>query len=786
MVKQSSVAIEKSIQINSLKQQIIDKDHLVFEGEVEVLFDKKFHIWADRVEVDYTKKVLRAFCNVSCAIKVETKDFLLLAQSFELDLQSRVGSAKKIKIHTADGYFSARYAEKIGDYEWYLHHVSYTACDADNAHWQITAREASVCAGCFIKVNWVFFKIGPIPVFVLPKMIIPLQTGFSSEKKGAASGFMIPKFYFDYDSGFGFKQEYYHHFGDRCDTTLGVEWREQKGIALFDEFRWVRAPGSYTQAKAYYALARHDFKESQGKILPAIRNRYWVSGKDFFSYDLFGAQGNNLIKLDFGTDKRIGYQFFELLEQVDDSFYNALINRLLWPKCLLQLKVDDMQTSRKRFSALSEDDLQRKGLSLECLDQNMITTKKPFNVKELENRVSVALAPAISLHSAYHVWANKLFYRQDFFFDQILYREQELVKTYCDSFLIDEDQSIPLKKAQIMRFDYRGALESSTRFYGNTFTGGIYPTMQGRSLIQENQYLYRNVYESRLFARGASRLFLTYGAEWSLPEVAFSDYVYDYLYSLQPLVRWDYVPLFKQQHWYFMDERDFIFPKNQIEASLTQHFMKGSSQIEFSVSQGYEFNKSEDILPLRRSLGPQHFLPIQVRAQVNNSLFQGTLQQEYDVKNAQLLNTEIITGISVHKVHFNMGYLFQPPSIQRTRELFSNVSHFVLVDFMVPVGKSSTIQYAGQFYVEKGHRFMELANVKPLLHTLRFEYTGHCCGFYVGYEEKKYREFGHDKHERAIVFSLRLNSLGSLAKRFKRPQVMDNSKINDEGLYGLS
>ncbi len=761
--KKQNIHIEKCIQISSIQQKIIDKNHIIFEGEVEVWIDKKMHILADSVEVDHKERSLYAFCNESCAVTIETKDFLIVVNNFRLNLESRVGSAEEVRIHTSDGYISARRAEKIGDYEWFMHDVCYTACDAHNPHWQITARKASVFGGCFIKMNWLLFKIGRVPIFALPKMVIPFQTLFRAGKRVDSSGFLIPKFYFDYENGFGFKQEYYQSLGSRCDTTIGFDWHEHKGIAFFDEFRWVRSPGSYTLSNAYYALARHNFKEKEGKLLSVTKHRYWISGKDFCNYSIFKVPVQNLVRVDFGTDKRIGYQFFDSFEHIDDTFYNSWITRLCGQRNLVELKADETQTRRKRFSPLGCDD-----------------------IKELENRVSTFQAPAFSWHSPYYVCGNLVLYRHDLFFDHMLYREMEIEKNYVKSLLVDEKSSIPFNKAQVVRLDYRGALETSLQWHGNTITGGIYPIMQMRSLLPDDCYLHERVYEKRLFAQGAGRCLLTCAAEWSLPELVINSIRHDYSYSMLPTVRWDYVPFFDQRHWFFMDDRDRIFAQHQIEASLAQYWLKKETIFGLSLTQAYEFNKNDVILPIRRSLSNNHLLPLEVRAEVQHNFFRGSAQQEFDLQDGRLVSAEFTGGITFNRVNCNVGYLFQPRLLQQKREFLSNISHFIVLDCVVPIGKSATIQYAGQFYVEKGSRFMNLSGIKPLLHTVRFEYSGHCYGFYLGYEEKKYREFGHDKHERAIVFSLRLNTLGSFAKRFKRPHIMDCSKINDEDLYGLS
>jgi lipopolysaccharide assembly outer membrane protein LptD (OstA) len=73
----------------------------------------------------------------------------------------------------------------------------YTPCDAYHAHWNLSADSAEVRGGYFIKACNIVFKIGGIPVFFTSHaMVFPIQ-GRSK------SGFLIPRFYFDYVYGFG-------------------------------------------------------------------------------------------------------------------------------------------------------------------------------------------------------------------------------------------------------------------------------------------------------------------------------------------------------------------------------------------------------------------------------------------------------------------------------------------------------------------------------------------------------------------------------------------------------
>ena len=69
-----------------------------------------------------------------------------------------------------------------------------------------------------------------------------------------------------------------------------------------------------------------------------------------------------------------------------------------------------------------------------------------------------------------------------------------------------------------------------------------------------------------------------------------------------------------------------------------------------------------------------------------------------------------------------------------------------------------------------------IRNIKPLLHRVRLAYDGHCWGFYVGFEEKRYREYGNNKSERYFVFSFRLDSIGSFAQRIKQPAMLERGR----------
>jgi len=751
------VSDTKNLQIKSIKQTVTSKNIIVFEGDVEVLIDHAMHIWADRVTVNRALRTLVVEKVSSGAIKIENQDFLILADTLELDLTNKTGHANNIRFHVKEGYISAGRAEKVGKNKWSLHHMTYTACAKDKPHWQIAARKAMVYGGYFIRVSGVLFKINKIPVFAVPKMAFPIQ-GRSK------SGFLVPKIYLDYDSGFGFKEEYYWYLGQKCDTTLGVDWRRKKGVVFSDEFRWARSVGNYTFINSNYAIMRNTFMHRDEKILRATDQRYWISGKDFRSYDdvLLNGKVNCLARIDFGTDKNIGYQFFNSINDIDNTFYNSFIVRTIWPKTsdLMELRFDYTKLSRRRYSYVKEPDQEER------------------YVKELDNSVFVSQVPHFESNSAYRIFKNNFFYRHDMFVDQIDYRESEHERLYSQQdahlLLARDAQTVPLSFANLVRFNYRATCEEAFSFYRNYLRFFLCPNIQVRSSLIKDQVLRKNAFEQKLFARGGGRFFVHGGVHWALPEQAtlWCFKKHSIMNYFQPVLSWDYIPKFDQSHWYHMDKWDRVYPKNQLELSVRNNFVWDNMSFDINISQAYDFYDQKDLFPLQRSVHKNtHLLPIHVTCELERPEFNILLDQEYDIADKRLLHSRITTGFSVGNLKFDMGYLFQHRKMQQVRELLSNTSHFILLDVSVPLGKNLTVRYDGQFYSETGRHFLELSNLKPLLHRVYCEYNGHCWGCYLGYEEKRYRELGNDKHERAIVFSLRLDSLGSFAKKFKRPTI---------------
>lgn len=763
----------KVLRISSLKQNVLDENKITFEGEVEALIDQKLHLCADRVDFDREKQHVVARMQDRGPVKLETNDFIILADYIFLDLEKKTGKAENIRIHVDEGYFAAQHAERVDESTWRLEKLIYTACDEPNPHWKFHADRAVVHGNYFVNLKNTVFKIGGVPVLYVPSFVCPIQ-GKSK------SGFLIPKFSWDYRWGAGINLQYYKYLGQHIDTTLGMDWKSRLGVVFSDEFRWARSLDSYTQALGQFAIANNAYALRSDKLVEVTDKRYCVQGKDFGNLGhFFGKSLRSLMRADFGTDKRICYHFFNNTDDVDDTFSNSVILRAHSKQTLLEVRGDNDKTSRKSFYDVSEDEFNfvKKLTADSALTKQRHDNKKHESVefvvkKELDDKLNVTKLPHVEWGIANKIFKEILFYRHDVFFDQVWYRQSQTERLYVNTQLIKQNRVMPLEKGEVFRLGYKGLLQTNFNLKENNIKLFAEPQLQYRSDVLNDIITKRNVIEGNFLGNGAYRIFSKFGAEWALPEGAEYNEDFSCSYFIQPVLKWNYLPKFYQDNWYYIDFWDRAYPTNELAFSLRNNGNWHDFQIDLDIEQGVDFYDQNDIFCMRRGVSNGHLSPFNYNLSFGYDVFKIWMEQDIQFEKCKLLQSQLGVGVLKNKLGISASYLFQNHYLQQAREELTNIPHFVLLNISLPLGKRTTLLYDGQFYDEDNKNFANLGKIKPLIHRIKLDFTGHCWGCYVGFEQKKYKEYGNNRTENAIVFALRLDSLGSIAKKFRPPQIL--------------
>lgn len=771
LVWQSAIAEGKQDRVLSIKSEkqtffnTKDGQEAYFEGLVDAQIGAHLHVWADTIQTFKNGHELLARSSFKAPVVIQDNNLLIFADEFRVNVDTKTGAAKNIRIHAGDGFIRASSAEKISELDWRMEQVEYTACDRNKPDWSIDAAKAVFRKGAFLRATNVSFNICSQWVFGVPQFVVPVQFG-SGAKKGSKSGFLLPRFLIDYDYGFGIKQDYYNTISDNADTTLSIDWRSKKGLVLSDEFRWYRSAESYTDLKGHYAIVHDRYVDDGTVISKATSHGYWVKGKSFHQYkDLaFGIDGASLARTDFGTDKRIEYHFFNNTDEVDDSFCNTLELRAQNHFGQVAIAGINNRVYRNSFVPLDQQHLSA------LLHTMQLGVDQPVPVirKDIEDRAHVSYFPHISMGSTFSAFAKKFQYRQDLFCDYILYHQQEVERIFVDDTFLEQQEPLPYKKTDFFRCTYAPHLKSYIRLPFGSLTPFVKPRVQ---LVARQKYpmvSHKNELAGEVFAYGGYRAYLMSGAEYAFPlSYRYLQHSGAFLFA-QPTVTWTHVPRLFQDHWYYVDRWDHAYATNNVLGKLNISVNKDDWSADLLVGQGYDFEQNNERFFIDRSLKQKYLMPFQYDATLSGKGFSLGVSQEYDWPDFQLLQSQLTARLTIEKIKIGISYLFQKPQMLEERRYLSTIPHLLHLRIGVPLSKYASLFYEGQYYAPQRSSLFFLDGIKPLIHRVRFEYDGHCWGFFVGFEEKKFKECGIQRNERAIVFSLRLDSLGSFAKKLKR------------------
>jgi hypothetical protein len=333
---------------------------------------------------------------------------------------------------------------------------------------------------------------------------------------------------------------------------------------------------------------------------------------------------------------------------------------------------------------------------------------------------------------------------------------------------VQRAESNPLLNEGTVRLYYEGDLETLIKWGDHRIRFNVQPNAQFRSQRKNDNQLARwPALETAVSIEGAARLFVKTSAEWALPEYWFHTADFGYQHYMQGVLRWDFVPKFQQDHWFHADEWDREFAKNAVEATLRNNWYINSVSADLSLGIAYEFYPRGDTFPLFRTVSHQHLLPFTIAFGFDWHNIHVDARQSYDVDRGTLVESLFNVVWSVRDFSMYVGLVYQHPRLQRLREVFSDIPSFFLWGAEAPLGKRFKFFYASEFYSDLGSPLGLLKHPKLLVHRFRFDYTGHCWGFAVGYEEKKNRQQGEMRIERSVLFSVKFDSFGSFSKRFK-------------------
>jgi len=223
----------------------------------------------------------------------------------------------------------------------------FTACDCGESapSWEIRAARADIRPGERAWLTWPVLYLKGIPVFLLPVAYLPL-----SERR---TGFLFPQINYSGRDGFVLSESLFVTLGDSADTTLTLDWFEERGFRERLEFR--AAPGRRSRVEARFSYLEDEKDEFDHRASGELNA--WIRGS---------SGGSLRAALRVYSDSDINRDFMsEMAGRAADEAPSAVVLEQLWPHAALWLDAVYHQDLRLAdvdlFSSKAHDTIQRLG-----------------------------------------------------------------------------------------------------------------------------------------------------------------------------------------------------------------------------------------------------------------------------------------------------------------------------------------------------------------------------------------------------------------------------------------
>ena len=242
------------------------------EGHVQVIFNNQ-HLKCDKAKINLRSKVIDAVGDVVAV----TPSATMGGTRILMDYETETGLIYDGYVQSGNVIFEGTLIQKTGDKEYIADNANYTSCTTCPEAWSFSGKRIRAELGGYAYIKNSLLRIGSVPVFWLPYLVVPL-------KSNRQSGVVNPSFESTSNGGLAISQGYFWAISRSSDATFwfkNYELRGRKGIA---EYRYVLAPQSGGALNAEFMRDRVFSGSSRYKLFQNPENQGGVVDRWFLRY----------------------------------------------------------------------------------------------------------------------------------------------------------------------------------------------------------------------------------------------------------------------------------------------------------------------------------------------------------------------------------------------------------------------------------------------------------------------------------------------------------------------
>jgi LPS-assembly protein len=210
----------------------LEKKTVLLKGNVQVVFQGQ-HLSCDQAQLDMKKEQITAEGHVILSnerVHVE-------GDRLVFNYKQNTGLIYNGFVQSGQVVFEGDVVEKVGEDHYLANNAFYTACETCPPGWSFSGRKIDAQLGGYARIQRPVFRIGGVPILILPGLIVPL-------KSSRQSGLLVPSMDYSKKGGFALSAIYFWAINRSQDLTLTAKWYRLRGYKMHGDYRYVLSPDS--------------------------------------------------------------------------------------------------------------------------------------------------------------------------------------------------------------------------------------------------------------------------------------------------------------------------------------------------------------------------------------------------------------------------------------------------------------------------------------------------------------------------------------------------------------
>jgi len=246
------------------------KQTVKLEGHVQVIFQGQ-SLSCDSATINMKDQTLVAEGHViSDGLKIHFE-----GSRIQFNYKSNTGTIYDGFVQSGQVVFQGDTIEKTGEATYVAQNGSFTSCETCPPGWAFSGRTIEAEMGGYAYIKRPVFKVGGVPIFIFPAMMVPL-------KSTRQSGVLIPGMDFSGFGGIAIMDSVFWAIDKSHDLTLTAMQYEKRGFKAHEEYRYVLGPNSSGELQGAFLKDRALKTENVLAPTPNEPDRWFIHYKHYF------------------------------------------------------------------------------------------------------------------------------------------------------------------------------------------------------------------------------------------------------------------------------------------------------------------------------------------------------------------------------------------------------------------------------------------------------------------------------------------------------------------------